>query len=155
MPKYDDKGRLYLRVPWSAVDSVPALFELLSLLSDPGEDGILAWDDSAGDFVFVPAQSANDQVFHGWVDSSAPGSSDLPSGWSCASGATGNFVITHNLDLSTITDLRVVATIIEGEDTSVRATITDITKDAFDVHIDNDAGDSDKDFFFMAILKGS
>lgn len=152
MPKYDEKGHLVVRIPWSAIGSFPNLVEELAQVTDPGEDGYLAWDDSASEFVFQPVQNANQRVFHGYVDSSAS-AEDVPSGWSVTNPSTGNYVVTHNLDLSTTTDLRVVVTIIEGENTSVRPTITDIGADSFDVHIDNDVGDADRAFFFIAILK--
>ena len=152
---YDEKGRLIVSIPFAALESLPDILYQLSQLSDPDEDAILAWDDSAGTFVFQPAGSANDQIFHGYVDSSAS-AEDVPSGWSVTNPATGNYVVTHNLGLSSpYTDLRVVATPVEGEDTGVRPTIIDLGANSFDVHIDSDAGDANLAFFFIAILKGA
>jgi hypothetical protein len=121
-------------------------------LTDPGEDAVLVWDDSADEFIFQTlGDFIQDQtgLFHGYVDASVA-AEVLPTGWTVTNPATGNYVITHNLNLAAATDLHVVVTPIEAENTGVRPSIIDLTVDAFEVMMDNDVGDSNYGFFFIA-----
>jgi hypothetical protein len=151
--KYDSGGKRIVSVPFSALGSLPGLLFEFTQVADPGEDAVLIWDDSANEFILQPLDDfIQDQtgLFHGYVDASVA-AEVLPTGWTVTNPATGNYVITHNLNLSAATDLHVVVTPIEAENTSVRPNIIDLTVDSFEVMMDNDVGDANYGFFFIAV----
>lgn len=153
--KYDSSGRRVISTPFSSIDSLPALLDLLANLVDPDEDALLAWDDSEGEFIFVPVPSVDQfQLFSGFVNSAAD-AEEVPSGWSVTNDSTGVYTVTHGLGLSNTNNLRVAITLIDATNTSVRASITDRSTDSFEVTIDDDIGNADQDFFFIAQRAGA
>lgn len=52
MSKYDDSGHRYVTVPWSAIEK-PNLITDLGLITDPGADKLLFWDDSESAFAWT------------------------------------------------------------------------------------------------------
>lgn len=124
MPKFDSSGREILATLWSAIQEIPDMIGMLSVLPDPNYNAWLYWDDNINELVMLEAlaenvpydnatsglsadnvQDAIDEIvvgtqpYAGFVRGSLGASATIKvngpaTGWTVAQQATGRFRIT-------------------------------------------------------------
>jgi len=99
-----------------------------------------------------PTGTATGAVYAGYVGSDGTTGNRLPSGWSAARSAAGQYTVTHNLGLANLTRLGVGLSCIGSTGNKAAQQVTTGTGNAFDVQtIDSGTGTlTDEAFSFVA-----
>jgi hypothetical protein len=90
--------------------------------------------------------------YGGFVDAAAT-AENVPTGWSAANTGTGLYTVTHNLGLSSATDLAISFGIIRAiaDDTFINVITPGVNSFTIGIN-DSGSGAVDSDFFFTAVI---
>jgi len=156
----------------SASATIDLSFLGIEALTDPNDDRIMFWDDTAGamawldmgsslavtgttlDVVYADIEAnlstatASLPIYAGYVDSAGT-AEVLPSGWTATNDGTGLYTVTHNLGL-TAAQCSVVANT-NAAGTRSKCDVTSVGTNSFGVDISSDSGYFNDEFWFILV----